>query len=71
MDVLDGLASASLTLSAALGIAPDKLPIPDALTLYAGVMVGIHLSVCWLVSVDFDGAREFSETFHKPGIVPI
>jgi len=71
VDVLDGLASASLTLSAALGIAPDKLPIPDALTLYAGVMVGIHLSVCWLVSVDFDGAWEFSETFHKPGIVPI
>ena len=71
VDVLDGLASASITLSAALGITPDKLPIPDALTLFAGVSVGIHLAVCWLVSVDFDGSWGFSETFQKPGIVPI
>jgi hypothetical protein len=71
VDVLDGLASASITLSAALGITPDKLPIPDALTLYAGVSVGIHLSACWLVSVDFDGTWGFSETFQKPGILPI
>jgi hypothetical protein len=70
VDVLQGLASASITLSAALAITPDKLPIPDELTLYAGVLVGIHLSVCWLVSVDFDGSWGFSETFHKPGIVP-
>jgi hypothetical protein len=70
VDVLDGLASASITLSAVLGITPDHLPIPDALTLYAGVMVGIHLSVCWLVSVDFDGAWGFSETLHKPDVVP-
>lgn len=70
VDVLDGLASVSITLSAALGISPDKLPIPDALTLYAGVSVGIHLTVCWLVSVDFDGSWDFSETLHKPGIVP-
>jgi hypothetical protein len=71
VDVLDGLASASITLSAALGITPDKLPIPDALTLYAGVSVGIHLSVCWLVSVDFDGTWGFSETFQAPGILPV
>ena len=70
VDVLDGLASASITLSAMLGLTPDKLPIPDAITLYAGVMVGIHLSVCWLVSVDFDGSWSFSETFQKPGILP-
>jgi hypothetical protein len=70
VDVLDGLASVSITLSAALGISPDKLPIPDAITLYAGVSVGIHLTVCWLVSVDFDGTWGFSETLHKPGIVP-
>jgi len=31
VDVLDGLASASISLSAALGISPDKLPIPDSL----------------------------------------
>ena len=70
VDVLQGLASASITLSAALSITPDNLPIPDALTLYAGVSVGIHISVCWLVSVDFDGSWGFSETFNKPGIVP-
>lgn len=70
VDVLDGLVSASITLSAALGITPNRLPIPDAITLYAGVSVGIHLSVCWLVSVDFDGTWGFSETLQKPGIVP-
>jgi len=71
VDVLDGLASASITLSAALGITPDTLPIPNTLTLYAGVSVGIHLSVCWLVSVDFDGTWGFSESFQKPGILPV
>ncbi|MBI1826028.1 MAG: hypothetical protein HY287_02585 [Planctomycetes bacterium] len=70
VDVLNGLASASITLSAALGITPDQLPIPDKITLFAGVSVGIHLSVCWLVSVDFDGSWSFSETLEKPGIVP-
>ena len=31
-------------------------------TLMAEVAVGIHISVCWLVHVDFDGSWPFSET---------
>ncbi len=77
VDVLDGLASASLSLTAGVGIAVSpgnpKLLLevpPDAIeflketvvTLSAEVAVGIHISVCWLVHIDFDGSWPFSET---------
>lgn len=62
VDVLGGLASASLTLSAALGISfPLAIPPPDA-TLSAQVSVGIHISICWVISIDFDGSWSMSET---------
>ena len=79
VDVLDGLTSASLTLTAGVGIKvspgdpgillPPNIP-PDVIefikqtvvTLSAEVAVGIHLTVCWLVHVDFDGSWEVSET---------
>jgi len=61
VDVLGGLASASLTLSAALGISfPLALPPPSA-TLSAQVSVGIHISICWVISIDFDGSWSMSE----------
>jgi hypothetical protein len=61
VDVLGGLASASLTLSAALGISfPPALPPPSA-TLSAEVAVGIHISICWVISIDFDGSWSMSE----------
>lgn len=77
VDVLDGLASASLTLTAGLGIqvspgpASDLLQIPPliddyikntSITLSAEVQVAIHLSVCWVVHVDWSGEWGFSET---------
>jgi len=79
VDVLDGLASASLTLSAGLGfeVAPlPKLQIspPTAeisavdVTLLATCSVGIHLSICWVVSVSWDGSWEFQQTFHTPAL---
>ncbi|WP_426611292.1 hypothetical protein [Bradyrhizobium sp. McL0616] len=66
IDVLEGLASATITLSAAMGIAPDALPIPHELTLFADVAVGIHLSLCWVASIDFDGSWHVQQTLTSP-----
>ena len=58
VDVLGGLASASLTLTAALDIQPLGGGDFD---LTAQVAVAIHISICWVVSVDFDGSWSMSE----------
>jgi hypothetical protein len=79
VDVLDGLASASLTLSAGVGVGVSVPPLPPPIpppstqdllnvikntqvTLEAQVAVGIHLSVCWVVHVDWTGFWPFKET---------
>jgi hypothetical protein len=82
VDVLDGLASASLTLTAGIGVSIDPLPVPDIkilppeidfpselITMLATVSVGIHLTVCWVASVDWDGSWQFSQGFTTPKIV--
>lgn len=62
VDVLDGLASASLTLAASITIEPQPLSFPPHdIDLTAAVAVGIHISICWVVSVDFDGSWQFSQ----------
>ncbi|KJC60081.1 hypothetical protein UP10_15570 [Bradyrhizobium sp. LTSPM299] len=62
VDVLGGLASASLTLTAAIVITlPAPLP-PSEADLSAQVSVGIHISICWVINVSFDGSWGFSET---------
>ncbi len=82
VDVLGGLASASLTLTAAVGFSmnpfpplpsptggfpPTGLDFPSVdITLLASVSVGIHISICWVVSVDFDGSWQFAQTIHTP-----
>jgi hypothetical protein len=80
VDVLDGLASASLTLSAALGFSlnpilppvhllPPPVSIgPEDITLIASCSVGIHISICWVVSVSWDGSWTFSQTVTMPQI---
>ncbi|MGZ3195915.1 MAG: hypothetical protein ACXWI1_02195 [Croceibacterium sp.] len=86
VDVLDGLASASLTLSAALGLSLTPLVPPitinpalpavptsitigeEFITLIATCSVGIHLSICWVVSVDWDGSWNFQQTVNTPAI---
>lgn len=81
VDVLDGLASASLTLTAGIGVSVDPLPIPaikilppeidfpaETITMLATVSVGIHLTVCWVASVDWDGSWQFSQSFATPEI---
>jgi hypothetical protein len=79
VDVLDGLASASLTLSAGIGfsvaelaltgppVTPPELQIPGAdITLIATCSVGIHISICWVVSVSWDGSWQFTQSFQTP-----
>jgi len=87
VDVLDGLASATVTLSAALGFAADALPPPvkitppppalppksitvgpEHITLIAVCSVGIHLTVAWVASVDWDGSWEFKQSVTTPEI---
>jgi hypothetical protein len=81
VDVLDGLASASLMLSASLGVnvlpfpplpeftSPQELTIPSVdITLLAAVSVGIHISICWVVSVSWDGSWQFSQSIHTPSL---
>ncbi len=79
VDVLDGLASASITLSASLGFSLSPLPIPTnnpppltipstEIDLLASCSVGIHLSVCWLVNVNWDGTWQFEQGFTTPAL---
>jgi hypothetical protein len=83
VDVLDGLASASLTLSAGLGISltpaipvpqfnsgpPEQLTIPSIdIGLIATCSVGIHLTVCWVISVSWDGSWQFRQDLHTPSL---
>ncbi len=82
VDVLDGLASASLTLTAGIGVTVDPLPVPtikilpppeidfpsETITMIATVSVGIHLTVAWVASVDWDGSWQFSQGFTTPAI---
>lgn len=71
VDVLDGLASVSLTLSAAITIIPNFPSggvLPDSVDFTAAVAVGIHISIAWVVNVDFDGSWSFSQVvpLHLP-----
>jgi len=83
VDVLDGLASASITLTAGLGLTPEPFPprLPpidpsqvdsykpfDDIIFAATCSVGIHISVCWLVHVDFDGNWQFTKTVNVPSV---
>ena len=89
VDVLQGLASATITLAAGLGVIPPPellkppflppqlLPPPDSIPsltigLTASVSVGVHISVCWVVDVDWDGYWQFRQDIKTPEIpIPI
>jgi hypothetical protein len=84
VDVLAGLASATITLAAGIGIIPPdtllhspylppSLPPPSpigpfTIGLTASVAVGIHLTVCWVVDVDFDAYWQFRQDITTPAI---
>jgi hypothetical protein len=60
VDVLGGLASASLTLSATINVTIEQSPHQADLS--AQCSVGIHISICWVIDISFDGSWGFSET---------
>lgn len=79
VDVLDGLASASITVSASLGFQIQPLPIPQInpptmtipsveLDLLASCSVGIHISICWVVNINWDGSWQFKQGFSTPAL---
>jgi hypothetical protein len=84
VDVLAGLASATITLAAGLGIIPPKAlllppylppsipphsPIgPFTVGITGSVAVGIHISICWVVDVDWDGYWQFRQDIETPAI---
>lgn len=82
VDVLQGLASATITLAAGLGIIPpDPLPLPPippdfpkeigpyTIGFVASVAVGIHISICWVVDVDWDDYWQFRQDITTPKLV--
>ncbi len=65
--VLGGVASAAITLSCGLGLEfqlPSGGEIP--VTAIGTASVGIHISICWVVSIDFSGSWSFSHQFQVP-----
>jgi hypothetical protein len=47
----------------------EQLELPSVeIDLLATVSVGIHLSICWVISVSWDGSWEFSQSIHTPSI---
>ncbi len=59
LSVLEGLASASITLTAAIAVEIEPGPRAD---LSASCAVGIHISICWVIDIDFDGSWTFHES---------
>lgn len=81
VEVLMGLASATITLAAGLGIIPDEdmfvpkitdgIPTslgPFEIGLTASVSVGIHITICWVIDVDFEGYWQFRQDIDIPKI---
>jgi len=64
VSVLGGVASASLTLCASITMVP--LPAvtfpPTEIEMTAAVAVGIHISICWIIDIDFEGSWAFTQT---------
>ena len=59
VDVLGGLASASITLTAGLGFSID-LGNAD-IDLIGTASVGIHISICWVVNISWSGSWTFEK----------
>ena len=84
VDVLGGLASATITLACGLGVIPPdallkppylppSIPPPNpvgpfTVGITGSVSVGIHISICWVVDVDWDGYWQFRQDIETPAI---
>jgi len=59
VDVLGGLASAAITLTAGLGFSIDTAN--EAIDLIGTASVGIHISICWVVNISWSGSWTFQK----------
>ncbi len=60
VDVLGGLASAAITLTAGLGLSFNPSQ-PLDVNLIGTAAVGIHISICWVVNINFSGSWTFQK----------
>jgi len=79
VEVLQGLASATITLAAGIGVIPPSPlpalppPFPTQLGPYtigfvASVAVGIHISICWVIDIDWDAYWQFRQDITTPAV---
>jgi hypothetical protein len=59
VDVLGGLASAAITLTAGLGFSIDTSN--EAVDLIGTAAVGIHISICWVINISWSGSWTFQK----------
>jgi hypothetical protein len=60
VDVLGGLASAAITLTAGLGLS-FNLSNPLDANLIGTAAVGIHISICWVINISWSGSWTFQK----------
>ena len=60
VDVLGGLASAAITLTAGLGLSFNPSQ-PLDVNLIGTAAVGIHISICWVININFSGSWTFQK----------
>jgi hypothetical protein len=68
VDVLGGLASAAITLTAGLGFTIDTA-IPD-ISLLGTASVGIHISICWVINISWTGSWTFQKQLPFNPLLP-
>ena len=68
VDVLGGLASAAITLTAGLGFSIDTSN--EAVDLIGTAAVGIHISICWVININFSGSWTFRRTLPFNPLLP-
>jgi hypothetical protein len=62
VDVLGGLASASISLTAGLGLSFDAAIPPKNFSMIGTASVGIHISLCWVININFSGSWTFQKS---------
>jgi hypothetical protein len=70
VSVLGGVASAAITMSCGLGLEFEVPPPqgPEQVTAIGTASVGINISICWVVSIDWSGSWSFSHQFELPAL---
>ena len=67
IDILGGLASCSITITVGLGLEFALPPMnPEPVTAIGTASVAVHLSICWIISINWSGSWSFSHQFSVP-----